>query len=62
MLQEEPPFTVLSIFPLDPTAQAPSVLWSYATTAGFLLLYTVLDLVMIFIIIRLFKVRWRVAQ
>ena len=43
-------------------AAAPSVLWSYATTGAFLLLYTILNLAMIFIIIRLFKVRWRVAQ
>ncbi|MBN2292445.1 MAG: ABC transporter permease subunit [Pirellulales bacterium] len=42
-------------------AAAPSILWSYATTAGFLLLYTVLNLTMVFIIMRLFKIRWRVV-
>ena len=51
-----------SIAVLADGATATSRLWSYATTGGFLLLYTLLNLAMVFIIIRLFKVRWRVVR
>lgn len=50
---------------VDPTSPdfvaAPSILWQYATTAGFMLFYTLLNLTMIWTVIRLFKVRWRVV-
>jgi hypothetical protein len=41
---------------------ASSVLWSYATAAGFLVLYALLNSTIVLTIIRLFRIRWRVVR